>query len=92
MKSFTKSDKLKVFILPKVTDLITFLDNNKKSSVYTGGDIHGIYRYIEIIGDPTTLTTSCQRSHHVGPSSSVNNDTAYIQLGIAALRMRQKSI
>ena len=33
MKGFSKSDKLKAFIAPKMTDLITFLDNNGKSSV-----------------------------------------------------------
>ena len=28
MKALTKSEKLKAFIAPKMTDLITFLDNN----------------------------------------------------------------
>ena len=92
MKGFSKSEKLKAFIAPNMKYLITFLESNVKSSVYTGVKINGIYRYLDIIGYPTTLTTSGQHSHHVGPSSSVNNDTAYIQLGIAALRMRQKSI
>ena len=57
MKAFTKSEKLKAFIAPKMTDLITLIDNNGKSADYDGGDIHGIYRYLEMIGDPTTLTT-----------------------------------
>ena len=30
MKEFSNSDKLKAFIAPKMTDLITFLDNNVK--------------------------------------------------------------
>ena len=29
----------------------------RKSAVYTGGDINGIYRYIEMIGSPTTFIT-----------------------------------
>ena len=74
MKALTKSDKLKAFIPPKIADLITFLDKNGKSAGYEGGYIHGIYRYLEMIGDPTTLTTSVHRSHHFGPSSSSNND------------------
>ena len=35
-------EKLRAFIAPNMTYLITFLDNNGKSAVYTGGDIHGI--------------------------------------------------
>ena len=46
MKALTKSEKLRAFIAPNMTDIITFLDNNGKSAVYTGGDIHGIYRYL----------------------------------------------
>ena len=92
MKALTKSEKLKAFIAPNMTDLITFLDNNGKSAVYTGGDIHGIYRYLDMIGDPTTLTTSGHRPHHFVPSSSSNNDAATLQPVISALRMRQKII
>ena len=66
MKALTKSDKLKSFIVPKMTDLITFLDKNGKSDVCEKGDIHGIYRYLEMIGAPTTLTTSGHRYHHFG--------------------------
>ena len=47
-----------------MTDIITFPDNNGKPAVYKGGDINGICRYLEIIGTPTTLTTSGQRYHH----------------------------
>ena len=63
MKALSKSDKLRAFIAPKMIDLITLLENNRKSTVYKGGDIHGIYRYLDMIGAPTTLTTSGQRSH-----------------------------
>ena len=73
-------------------DFITLPENNGKLAVYTGRDINGIYRYLEIIGSPTVLTTSGQRSHHFGLSSSTNNDTASLQPGIAALRTRQKII
>ena len=41
MKALTKSEKIRSFIAPKMTDLITFLDSNDKSAVYEGGDIHG---------------------------------------------------
>ena len=75
MKSLLKIDKLKEFIAPNMTYLITLLENNGNSVVYTGGNIHGIYRYIYMIGDPTTLTTSGQHSNNFGPSSSINNDT-----------------
>ena len=37
MKALTKSEKLRAFIAPKMTDLITFLDKNGKSTVYIGG-------------------------------------------------------
>ena len=92
MKALTKSETLKAFIAPKITDLITFIDRNSKYDVYDGGDIHGIYRYLEMIGAPTTLSTSGHRSHHFGYSSSSNNDATTLQPVIAALRMRQKSI
>ena len=85
MKALTNSEKLKAFIAPKITDLITFIDKKGKSDVYDGGDIHGIYRYLEMIGAPTTLTTSGHRSHHYGPSSSRNNDATTLQKVIAAL-------
>ena len=92
MKSLTNIDKLRAFIAPKMTDLITFLDNNGKSAVYTGGDIHGIYYYLDMIVAPTTLTTSGQRSHHFCPSYSSNNDAETLHPVIAALCMRQKII
>ena len=92
MKALTKSEKNKAFIAPKMTDLITFIHKNGKSADYDGGDIHGIYRYLEIIGDPTIFNTSSQRSNNFGHSSSSNNDAATIQPVIEALRMIQKSI
>ena len=72
-----------------MTYIITFLDNNRKYAVYTGGYIHGIYRYLEIIGDPTTLTTSGQRSHNFGPLCSINKYTSSLQPVIVDLRMIQ---
>ena len=92
MKAFSNSDKLRAFIAPKMTDIITFLDNSGKYAVYKGGDIHGIYSYLEIIGGPTTFTTSGKRSCRFSPSSSINNYTSSLQTVIVALRTRQKSI
>ena len=66
MKALTKSEKLKAFIAPNMTDLITFIDNKGKYAAYDGGDIHGIYRYLDMIGASTTLTTSGHRSNHFG--------------------------
>ena len=79
MKALSKSDKLRAFSAPNMTDLIKFLGNNGKSAVYTGGDINGIYHYLEMIGYPTTFTTSGQRSHNSRPSSSINNYAATLQ-------------
>ena len=92
MKALTKSEKVRYFIAPKMKYLITFLDNKGKSDVYIGGYINGIYRYLEMIGAPTTLTTSVQRSHHFVLLSPRNNDAATLQPVIAALRMRQKIV
>ena len=92
MKALTKSEKLKAFIVPKMTDLITFIDKNGKSTAYDGEYIHGIYRYLEIIGASTTLNTSGHRSHNFCSSSSRQNDATTLQPVIAALRMIQKSI
>ena len=73
-------------------DIITFLDNDVNSAVYTGEYIHGIYSYLEIIGAPTTFATSGRISHHFSTSYSINNDTASLQTVISYLCMRQKSI
>ena len=75
-----------------MTDIVIFLDNNGKSAVYTGGNIHGLYCYLEMIGYPKTLTTSYHISHCFGTSSSINNDTDTLHPVIADLRMRQKSV
>ena len=75
-----------------MTYLITFLDNNGKLAVYSWRNIHVIYHYLEIIGSPTTLTTSGQRYNHFGPSSSTNNDISTTQPVIAALRSIQNLI
>ena len=92
MKALSKSDNLRSFIAPNMIDLIILLDNNGQYAVYTGEDIHGIYCYLDMIGDPTTSTASGQRSHHFSPSSSIKNDAASLQPVIAALRTREKSI
>ena len=92
IKELSNSDKIRAFIALKIIYLIIFFEDNGKCSVYTGGDIHGIYRYLETIGAPTTLTTSGQRSHHLSPSSSITNDAATLQPVIAALLTIQKSI
>ena len=67
MKALSKSDKIRAIIAPKMTDLIILLDKNVKYDVYTGGDIHGIYSYLEIIGAPVTLTTSVQHTNLFSP-------------------------
>ena len=87
MKSLSNSDKIKVLIDTKTAYIITFLDNNGKYSVYTGGNIHGIYSYLDMIGDPTTLTTSGQNYNNFGPLYSTNNELASLQTVIAALHM-----
>ena len=65
-KSVSKSSKTKAFIVLKMIYLITLIDNNKKSAVYKGGNIHGIYLYLYMIGYTTTLTTSGKRYHNFG--------------------------
>ena len=92
MKALTNSEKLRAFIAPKMKNFITLLEKNVKSAVYEVGDIHGIYRYLDIIEAPTTLTASGQRSRHFGHLSSSNNDAATLQPVISALRMIHKSI
>ena len=92
MKAWSKRDKLKSCIAPKMTYLITFLDNNRKYAVYTGVNIHELYRYLEIIGSPTIFSTSGQQYRHFGPSYYINSDTETFQSVISALRIIQKSI
>ena len=92
MKALSNSDKLRAFIAPNMIYLITFRENNVKYAVYTGGDIHDIYRYLEMIGAPKKLTTSGQRSNHLSPSSYINNNAETIHPVIKYLRSRQKII
>ena len=56
MQALSNSFKIKSFIVPNITYLITFPDKNLKSYVYTEGNIHGLYCYLYIIGDPNNLT------------------------------------
>ena len=48
-KDFSNIDKLKEFIAPKLIYITTFLDNNGKSAVYIGVNIHELYHYLENI-------------------------------------------
>ena len=91
-KALINSKKIRAPIAPNIIDFINFLGNNRKSAVYTGGDIRGIYRYLDMIGAPSTLNTSSQRYRNLGPSSFINNDAETLQPLISALRMRQKGI
>ena len=88
MKALSNSDKLRAFIDPKIIDLITFLGNNVNSTVYKGGYIHGIYRYLDMIGYPTTLTTSGQLSNNFRPYSSINNNLATLRTVIVDIRTK----
>ena len=92
MKSFPNSNKLKASIASNMIYIITFLDNSIKYTIYTGGNMNGIYSYLYIIGSPTALTTSVQIYHHFFPSYSINNDTAFIQPVISALLVLRNNI
>ena len=48
MKPFPKSDKLKSFFAPKMEDIITFLENDGKSAVYTGVNVNELYYYLDM--------------------------------------------
>ena len=91
-KELSNSDKLRAFTAPNMTYIITFLDNDGKSYVYTRGGINGIYCYLKMILATATLTTSGQRYHKLSLSYFIKNDTASLQPVIAALRTRYKSI
>ena len=90
MKVIPKSDKIKVLIVPNMTDLTTILDKNWKVEIYTGRYIHDTYHYLETIGDTTNLTSSSNISHSFGNSN--NNATSSLQPIIATLRDRQNII
>ena len=83
MKELPKSEKLKLFIAPKITYLITFLDNNGNASIYKGRNIHYLLRYPEIIGYPNNLNSSSRRYHCFG--NSKKNDTTSLQYIVEAL-------
>ena len=87
MKSLSKINNIKAFIGHNMTYLIILSESNGKSAVNTGRNITVLYQHLEIIGAPTTLTTSGQRSSNFGPSYSINNDAETIQPVISALRI-----
>ena len=66
MNTFSNSDKLKAFIAPNITYLITLLDNNGISVIYIGVNIHRKYFYLDMIGVPTNLNYLNKRSHPFG--------------------------
>ena len=92
MKTLSNSENLKNLIAHNITYLVTLLDNNRKSAAYTGGNINGLYSYLEMNGSTTKLNTSERRPHNFRPSSSINNDAANIQPVIAAPGRKHKSI
>ena len=71
MKALSKFDKLKAFIFPKMKDLIIFLKNKGKPAIYREENIHGLYCYLEFIGDQNTITDLGQPIiiliHHITP-------------------------
>ena len=92
MKSLAKCDKLKEFLVPKMTDLIILRCNNGQLDIYTEGNIHGLYCYLEIIRSPTYLNSSVNSSNHVGNSFFTNNGTATLHIVISALHIIKKGI
>ena len=56
-----------------------------------GGNVHGLYHCLGMIGPPTTFGTSGQQYTIFGPSYSTNNYTATLNPFIAAICMRQMS-
>ena len=83
MKPFSKRDKNEVFITTMMTDIIKFLYNNGKSAIYIGGNMHELY--LEMIGSPTQLTSSGQRSHYFDTSYYTKNDTSNIYTVIVVI-------
>ena len=71
---------------------MTYIENNEKPAIYKGGNIHGIYRYIYIIGSPKNLNYSINRSHTFGTSYSIKNHTASLQTFTVAIHVRNKII
>ena len=64
MKELSKCDKINATIAPKMIYLIAFFHKNVKSDICTGGDIYGLYCYIETIEYPTNLTYLSQQYHN----------------------------
>ena len=88
MISLSESDKLKEFVAPKITDLITFLDHHSKIAICTGENIHDLYNYLDMIGYSTNLNYPVQHYHPFDTSYSTNNGTASIHTVIANICVR----
>ena len=72
MKSLSKFDGLNIFIEPDITGLITYIDNHGKEALYSGSNIHYLYCYLYIIGDPTILIYSSCISHYFGTKLNID--------------------
>ena len=46
MKVLSKSNTLKAFVAPNITDIVTFVYNNITLDIYKRVNIHGVYRYL----------------------------------------------
>ena len=73
-------------------DIIKLPDNNGKLSIYTGGNIRGIYIYLENIWAPNDLTTLGQWYKYFDTSYCTNNDTATLHRVIWYLYVLYKFI
>ena len=75
-----------------MTYIISFLDNNGKLDIYTGGGIHGLYHYLEIIGSTSNLTSSDHIYSYFGTTSSTNNDIANLRPVVSDLHVWQNIV
>ena len=66
-------------------DLTTFLYNNIKPVIDKGENIHGLYSYLEMIGDPTRFTSSVYILNTFGASYFTNNDILSLQKVIESI-------
>ena len=57
-----------------------------------GGDIHGLYRHMYMLGAPTNLISSGYLYNTFGNLSFTNNNTVSLQKFISSLHARQKNI
>ena len=73
-------------------DLVTLPDNNGKLAIYKGGNIHGLYSYLEISGASNTFNNLGQISNKYSPPYPTNNDTEPPQAVIAYLCIRPNII